>query len=205
MTGGAGVAAGMPLSASPEPGSAAYRRLRVDALARLDAWSAPDERQERLRQEFVAHLDAHEDGMARSGPPAHLTGGVIVLDETGENVLLTHHGKARLWLQFGGHFEVGDQSMWHGAVREAREESGIEHLTVLPGIVELSRHELAGAFGRCREHLDVRYAAVAPLDCAHTVSDESIDVRWWPAEQLPPGAPADLVPLIRAARQLIRR
>ncbi|EWT00315.1 NUDIX hydrolase [Intrasporangium oryzae NRRL B-24470] len=174
-------------------------------MARLEAWPAPDEEQDRLRLDFLAHLHAHEDAMAKGGPPAHLTGGVIVLDEAADNVLLTHHGKARLWLQFGGHFEVGDASMWHGAVREAHEESGIANLTVLPGIVELSRHELPAAFGRCREHLDVRYAAVTPLDGAPLVSDESIDVRWWPTDQLPPGAPADLAPLIQAAQRLIRR
>ena len=108
--------------------------------------------------------------MARSGPPAHLTGSAIVLDESGEHVLLTHHPKARLWLQFGGHFEEGDATVWHGAAREALEESGIDSLTVLPDIVDLSRHALAASFGRCREHLDVRFAAIAPADAGHRVS-----------------------------------
>ena len=104
-------------------------------------------------------------------------------------MLLTHHPKARLWLQFGGHFEEGDASVWHGAAREALEESGIDSLSVLPDIVDLSRHALAASFGRCREHLDVRFAAIAPADAGHRVSAESLDVRWWPADRLPDGAP----------------
>ena len=185
--------------------AAAYRFLREDAIARLRAWAPPTPGQERLRGEYLHHLEEHEDAMARSGPPAHLTGSAIVLDETGEQVLLTHHPKARLWLQFGGHFEAGDASVWHGAAREAVEESGISSLRVLPEIVDLSRHALGTSFGRCREHLDVRYAATAPDDAVHIVSAESLDVRWWPADRLPDGAPRDLVPLIEAARAIIRR
>jgi 8-oxo-dGTP pyrophosphatase MutT (NUDIX family) len=185
--------------------SAAYLSLREDAITRLTAWTAPSEAQERLRRDYLGHLAGHADAMARSGPPAHLTGSAIVLDEGGERVLLTHHPKARLWLQFGGHFEEGDATMWHGAAREALEESGIDSLTVLPDIVDLSRHALAASFGRCREHLDVRFAAIAPAHAGHRVSAESLDVRWWPADRLPDGAPADLVPLIDAARRLTRR
>jgi 8-oxo-dGTP pyrophosphatase MutT (NUDIX family) len=185
--------------------AAAYRSLHEDAVARLREWSAPSEEQDRLRQDYLRHLAEHPDAMARSGPPAHLTGSVIVLDESGEHVLLTHHPKARLWLQFGGHFESEDATVRDGAAREALEESGIDSLRVLPDIVDLSRHALAASFGRCREHLDVRYAAIAPSEARHTVSAESLDVRWWPADRLPEGAPADLVPLIAGARRLSRR
>ena len=108
-----------------------------------------------------------------------------MLDEGGEQVLLTHHHKARLWFQFGGHFEAGDASMWHGAAREAREESGIDALTVLPEIVHLDRHELAassaaaGSTSTCASRRSPRPAR------GHRVSDESLDVRWWPADRLP--------------------
>jgi 8-oxo-dGTP pyrophosphatase MutT (NUDIX family) len=192
------------VSASP-PEAALSPALHDDALRQLRAWSAPTHEQDRLRRDYVEHLERHADALSRSGPPQHLTGSALVVDGSGENVLLTHHPKAGLWLQFGGHFEPEDLSLWHGAAREAREESGIADLTVLPHIVELNRHDLSAAFGRCRQHLDVRYVAVAPAGARHAVSEESLDVRWWPASDLPPGAPDDLVPLVRAARALTRR
>jgi 8-oxo-dGTP pyrophosphatase MutT (NUDIX family) len=185
--------------ATPAPG------LHDEALRTLLAWSAPTPEQERLRRDYVEHLERHADGLSRSGPPQHLTGSALVVDGSGENVLLTHHPKAGLWLQFGGHFEPEDTTLWHGAAREAREESGIADLTVLPDIVELNRHDLSAAFGRCTQHLDVRYVAVAPAGARHAVSEESLDVRWWPATDLPSGAPSDLVPLVQAARALMRR
>ena len=48
-------------------------------------------------------------------------------------------------------------------------------------------------------HLDVRFVAVAADSAAHAVSDESLDVRWWPADDLPDPQP-DMVELVGLAR-----
>ena len=179
-------------------------RLHADAVARLEAWTAPDEHQDRLCGEFLDHLHAHPDAVSKAGPPAHLTGSVIVLDETGGSALLTLHRRARAWFQFGGHYEPADESVWHAATREAREESGIADVTALPEIVQLDRHVLSGDFGTCREHLDIRFAAVTSRSASAAVSTESIDVRWWPVDALPDGTRDELRPLVEAGLRLIR-
>ncbi|XVX21297.1 NUDIX hydrolase [Actinomycetota bacterium] len=195
---------------APSPGdggragvAAAYAHLHRDALDLLEGWAAPDEEQERLRLEFLAHLRAHPDAMAKAGPPAHLTSGCIVFDEGLERVLLTLHAKARRWFQFGGHFESGDASVRAAATREAREESGIVNLEAAPALAQLDRHSLEGSFGRCREHLDVRYAAVVPSDARHEVSSESLDVAWWPVTGLPEDSPGELAALVAAGRRAL--
>ena len=180
-----------------------YAGLRDDAVTVLTEWEAPDEGQERLRLGYLDHLAAHPDGVARNGPPAHLTASCVVLDGTGERVLLTLHRRARAWFQFGGHLEAGDGSLWSAARREAREESGIRGLEPLPGPVQLDRHVLAGDFGTCREHLDVRYAAVAADGSRPVVSAESHDVRWWPVDALPAGTRDELAPLVSRAREAL--
>lgn len=180
--------------------AAAFAHLHADASAVLRGWTAPDPAQERLREDYLAHLAGHPDGVAKAGPPAHLTGSCVVLDGTGTRVLLTHHRKADAWFQFGGHLEEGDPTLWAAARREAREESGIPDLDPLPHPVQLDRHVLVGSFGRCHEHLDVRYAAVAPEGAAAVTSEESHDVRWWPVGRLPSGTAAELGPLVSVAR-----
>lgn len=181
----------------------AYRRLWLDAVALLEGWQPPDAEQEVRRADFLAHLAEHADAMCKHGPAAHLTASCLVLDETGDHALLTHHRRARQWYQFGGHFEPEDSDAHGAATREAREESGITDLTPLPGLVHLARHELHGDFSRCREHLDLRYVAVAVAGAAHHVSEESLDVRWWPVDALPADTREDLLPLVRLASAVV--
>ncbi|HET8595850.1 MAG TPA: NUDIX hydrolase [Intrasporangium sp.] len=187
------------MSVAQGASTAAYLALWDDAREVLAAWAPPDPGQARLRDEFLALLEQGPSAVRRDGGPAHLTAGVIVLDPGLRHVLLTHHRKADAWFQFGGHLEPVDQTLHGAAIREGREESGLAGLTVLPDVVHLDRHALPASFGSCREHLDVRFAAVADPRSRHAVSEESLDVRWWPVEALPPGAAADLGPLIEAA------
>jgi 8-oxo-dGTP pyrophosphatase MutT (NUDIX family) len=183
--------------------AAAFAPLHADAVDVLTTWDAPDAAQARLRDAYLEHLAAHADGVAKAGPPAHLTASCVVLDPGGTQVLLTLHRRANAWFQFGGHLETGDVSLWAAARREAREESGIAVLEPLPHPVQLDRHVLVGAFGSCREHLDVRYAAVAPPGARPAVSTESHDVRWWPVDALPEGTRAELAPLVSLGRRAL--
>jgi 8-oxo-dGTP pyrophosphatase MutT (NUDIX family) len=180
--------------------------LHADALATLTGWPAPSPVQEALRERYVAHLWAHPDGLTRDCRPDHLTASTLVLSADGAAVLLTLHAKAHRWFQFGGHCEPGDATLAGAARREATEESGLAGLVLDPVPVQLSEHAVpfCGPAGSTRavHHLDVRFAALAPTDAAHAVSDESLDVRWWPADGLPDPEP-DLLELVALARARI--
>ncbi|MEO7422620.1 MAG: NUDIX domain-containing protein [Ornithinibacter sp.] len=182
---------------------ATYDALHTDVRHVLRRWVAPDAQQEALRTAFLNHLDDHPDAVAKAGPGAHLTASCLVLDASGEHVLLTHHKRAGQWFQFGGHLEPGDRSVLEAARREAREESGLDHLSPTPTPVQLDRHVLVGDFGACREHLDIRYAALAPERSMPRVSTESHDVRWWPVAALPAGTANELQPLVSACRRAL--
>ncbi len=174
--------------------------LHADALAALTTWSAPTGPQEALRQRYVEHLRAVPDGASRAAYPDHLTASTLVLSPDHRQVLLTLHAKARRWFQFGGPCEDGDASLAAAATREAHEESGIPGLILDPTPVQLSEHEVPFCDPRGGvHHLDVRFVAVGPTDAAHAVSDESLDVAWWPADSLPDPEP-ELIELVRLAR-----
>jgi 8-oxo-dGTP pyrophosphatase MutT (NUDIX family) len=174
--------------------------LHDNALAVLTGWPAPNAVQEALRERYVGHLRAHPDGLTRECRPDHLTASTLVLSADGDAVLLTLHAKARRWFQFGGHCEPGDPTLAGAARREATEESGLDGLVLDPVPVQLSEHAVpfCGPAGDVH-HLDVRFVAIAPVDSAHAVSEESLDVRWWPVDGLPDPEP-ELVELVALAR-----
>ena len=153
---------GRAVTAAPPEVPAAYLALREDALRVLEQWQRPRRRAGAAAGRAAAHARAHPGALWKQGPPAHLTTSALVLDASLDKVLLTLHAKAGMWLQFGGHVEPGRRrrSSTRPPARRARSPAS-------PGwsctreLVHLDRHTLlAAGFGRCAEHLDLRWAGV---------------------------------------------
>lgn len=173
--------------------------LQADAVDVLTQWQAPTGEQDRLRASYVEHLAGHPDGVWRSCFPAHLTAGALVLSHDRRQVLLNLHRKARRWFHFGGHLESGDMSLAGAARREAAEESGLTGLVVEAAPLHLSRHSVEFCDPRGPvDHLDVRFLALLGADTEPVVSEESLEVRWWPVDALPTDEP-DMVEMIGLA------
>ncbi|MEU9632879.1 NUDIX hydrolase [Streptomyces tendae] len=166
--------------------------LHDDAVLVLKAYEGQDE----LRQVYLDHLAAHPDGMWKACADGHVTASAMVIDPSRGRVLLTLHKKMRMWLQMGGHCEPVDETLARAALREGTEESGIAGLALLPGgPVRLDRHHTP-----CAWHLDVQYAAVAPEGAVEAISDESLDLRWFPYAEVADVADESVVRLLAATR-----
>ncbi|GAA1273040.1 NUDIX hydrolase [Kitasatospora nipponensis] len=184
--------------------------LHADAVRALESWAGTDAAQERLRDDYLAHLAERPDGLWRSCLPAHVTASALVIDPAAGRVLLTLHPKVGLWLQMGGHCEPGDRSLAAAALREGVEESGIAGLTLLtvagegPAPARLDRHQVrcAGKDRPENTHLDVQYIAVAPPGARELISEESLDLRWFGYDELPEPTDDALRRLVAVGRAL---
>lgn len=175
-----------------------FETLHADATRLLSAWDHPEAQQRALRDDYLEFLGQHGDAMSRACRIGHLTSSALVMDEDRTRVLLTLHPKVGRWLQLGGHNELGDASVRAAARREAIEESGIAQVTVSTEPIRLDRHPVPCS-GQMSEHLDVQFLALVPADAREAMSEESLDLSWFPIDALPDPLDASVRAMIDTA------
>jgi 8-oxo-dGTP pyrophosphatase MutT (NUDIX family) len=174
--------------------------LHADAVEVVSAMPADEPAVRAVREAYLGFLAARPDAMWRSCVAGHLTASALVLDPSRKAVLLTLHPRVGMWVQVGGHCEEGDRTLLDAAAREAREESGIGSLSFDPTPLALDVHPITCSLGLPTRHFDVQFLAIAPAGAEPVRSAESIDLRWFSWDELPPGTSPEIPYLIERAK-----
>lgn len=177
--------------------------VRDSVIEVLSCWEAPDFTQRALGEAVLAFVLGREDACLRECVPGHVTASTLLLDGTGTRALLTLHPRLGRWVQLGGHCEPADGHIVRAARREAIEESGVDGLVMDPDVLGVHVHPITCSLGVPTRHLDVQFVAYAPAEARIEVSHESLDLRWWPLDELPPNSDAALAQLVSFARRRI--
>jgi len=146
-----------------------------------------------------------------SAPKKCITAGCIIL--SGARVLLMKHRKLGIWLPPGGHVEPNEFPT-EAAIREAREETGIQVKLMKNGEVSFSSEiatVIESPFAVALEHVpyktgehihfDLMYLAT-PTGGEVAASDESEDVRWFTLKEF---EGIETFPNVRAVVELALR
>jgi 8-oxo-dGTP pyrophosphatase MutT (NUDIX family) len=131
---------------------------RDELVALLAAHTPADEEEAVDLERMRGYALSLAEPTSRDEPEAHFTASAVVVDESGVQTLLVHHRKSGAWFQPGGHFEPGDESAAAAALREAREESGLEVRLAKPGLLDVDVHWIPWDE---HYHLDLRFLALA--------------------------------------------
>lgn len=158
---------------------------RQPLLAQLAAYRLANPSEAETADRFIGFVNAHADCFERSLAIGHITGSAWVVSADGSEILLTHHRKLGRWLQLGGHAD-GDPDVIAVALKEAREESGLERFELVgTGIFDLDVHPIpARKLEPEHLHYDVRFVFRATGETCYTVSEESHDLRWVPLDEV---------------------
>lgn len=153
---------------------------------------------------MLAQLGRYDDLLFRSNPVMHFTASGWVVDAARERVLMVYHNIYQSWSWTGGHAD-GEEDLLSVAMREVREETGIEHLrAVSPEIFSL---EILGVKAHIRRseyvsthlHLNLTYLFEAdPAEPLRVKHDENSAVAWIPTgEVLSRCTEPDMIPVYR--------
>ena len=158
-------------------------RRRVRLLEQLTAYRPADDLESRHHAALVDLLSLPGDIFTRGHfTPGHVTASCFILDPDGERLLLHHHKRLNRWLQMGGHVE-GDEQPVEAALREGREESGLDDLElVVDEIFDLDVHGIPAAKGEPdHAHYDVRFLACTRAPERIVIdAEESNALQWVP-------------------------
>jgi 8-oxo-dGTP pyrophosphatase MutT (NUDIX family) len=134
-----------------------YTTVVQTLLERLEAHLPADDREaaDLARMKRAAALPVPPT--TRKDFPEHFTASAVVVSADGQRVCLLLHAKLHRWLQPGGHCEPGDGDISASALREAREETGLQ-VQLVGGLLDVDAHVIPARKDEPEHtHLDLRF------------------------------------------------
>jgi 8-oxo-dGTP pyrophosphatase MutT (NUDIX family) len=172
-------------------------------LSSLAAHAAENAIEERYRVDIISFVRRLPQAWwQRSVSEGHVTASAMVINIQRTHALLLHHAKLNRWLQPGGHIDDTDTSPSHGALREAREETGLLQLALTnEKLFDVDVHAIpARSAEPAHLHYDVRYLVIAEnMDIA--LSNESLAFEWKAINDLADGSTDESI--ARMARKIL--
>lgn len=133
---------------------------------------------------ILGFIQRNKDHLFRENLTAHLTSSAIVVNQAKTKVLFAYHNIYDSWSWVGGHND-GDPDMLKVAIKEAKEETGIESVQVLSNqifmidVIYVQNHIKNGHYVPDHLHLNLTYLLMADDQQELTVKkDENQAVAW---------------------------
>lgn len=146
----------------------------------------PYNEQERVDQEMIlSFLMESEAVYLRENHGAHISASGWIVNQTHDRILMAYHNIYDSWAWTGGHAD-GETDLLSVAIREAKEETGIE--TVKPVLEEpfsievltVDGHEKKGKYVSSHLHLNITYLLEADdREMIQKKEDENSAVGWF--------------------------
>lgn len=148
-----------------------------------------NEQEQRDKEQILSFLEKNPDGFLRSNLPAHMTASAWIVNSRRNRVIMVYHKLYDSWAWTGGHAD-GDENLLNVAIKEAREETGAEHIRPISEeiysleILTVDGHEKKGEYVPSHLHMNVTYLLQADEeDELKICPDENSGVAWFSLEE----------------------
>lgn len=157
---------------------------KSDLRRSIQSFSPSDEQEKRDKGLMLLYLEQFPDILLRQNTLAHFTASSWIVNPEKTKVLLIYHNTYDSWAWTGGHAD-GEADLLRVAVKEAREETGVELVQVLKDepfsleIICANGHYKRGEYVSSHLHLNLTYLLEADENSALRIKeDENSGVRW---------------------------
>jgi 8-oxo-dGTP pyrophosphatase MutT (NUDIX family) len=132
-----------------------------------------------FKDRMTSFIDEYDDCFERFLEIGHITASSWLLSKDHNKALLMHHTKLDQWFQLGGHCD-GNPDVVAVAIKEAQEESGIQHIMpVMNEIFDIDIHLIPEKkHEKEHYHYDVRFLLQVVRDELIAQNKESKELRW---------------------------
>ncbi len=162
----------------------------MDLKEEIENYKPFNEQEEKDKEIMLRYINTFEDVLTRGNEFGHFTASAWVVNKEKTKVLMIYHNIYQSWSWTGGHAD-GEKDLLHTAIRELKEETGVENVKVLSdGIFSLevicvNGHVKRGKYVASHVHLNVTYLfEVDEKEELKVKKDENSGVRWVNIEEL---------------------
>lgn len=133
---------------------------------------------------MLKYIEGFDDVLTRKNEFGHFTASSWVVNKERTKVLMIYHNIYKSWAWTGGHSD-GDSNLLNVAIRELKEETGIQNITPIKNEIysleniPVNGHVKRGEYVSSHVHLNVTYLLEADENEALRIkADENSGVRW---------------------------
>ena len=163
---------------------------REKLIEELERYTPFNEQEDMDRGLIISELKNNDSVYTRKSLNGHMTASAWIVNGKRDKVLMAFHNIYNSWAWTGGHAD-GDEELLNVAVKEAIEETGIEHIKALNKdifsveIIPVSGHEKRAHYVSSHLHYNVTYLLEASEDDELSIKeDENSKVGWIPIAEL---------------------
>ena len=157
----------------------------------LTDYNPCNEQEDADKELMLYYINTFEDTLTRDNKTCHFTASSWIVNKERTKVLMIYHNIYNSWAWTGGHCD-GDPDVFHVALKEAEEETGLKNLKLLDKslasieIVSVDGHIKRGKYVPTHVHLNCTVLIEADENEPIRIKeDENSGVKWIDINEAP--------------------